>query len=233
MADTTLKDAIETMQKTLSTLATKSDLQSLKSEIGKVRDDIESFCKKTDDRVSKVFDIEQKFDQLANENTRLREQKEKLKDRLVQAESDLNDLEQYGRRQNIKIYNLKELENESAKDTTRRACKVLTDILKVETKPENIEACHRIPASTAPTKDGKSRIKPIIVRFKDRSHRDEILKNKSKCKGQEFSVSEDLTRANGALCKAAFDHPNCKASWSSNGKVKARLKELEFQLVLT
>ena len=166
-ADSTLKEAIVSIQTTLSTLATKSDLQSLRTDINKMRDEIDQFCKTSDERIAKVeskmFDIEQNFDSLSNENVQLREQNLKLSERLLQAEGDLNELEQYGRRQNLKIYNLKESTNETVQETTRKACEVLTNTLKIETKPEHIVACHRIPASTNPTKDGKARVKPIIV----------------------------------------------------------------------
>ena len=163
------------------------------------------------------------MDKVLEENRCLKEENDKLIQRVFQTERGLNDLEQYGRRSNLKIFNLPEEANETAQKTTEKVCEIITNTVGVETTIEHIEACHRLPVSSEPRRDGKPKIKPIIVRFKERRHRDEIFQNKAKCKGKGYSLGEDLTRENASRCQAAHNHSSCKSSWSINGKIWARL----------
>ena len=61
----------------------------------------------------------------------------------------------------------------------------------------------------------------MIVRFKDRSQRYEILRNRAKLKRSGRSIAEDMTRDNVTLMRQA-EESNCFQSvWFTNGKVKA------------
>ena len=70
--------------------------------------------------------------------------------------------------------------------------------------------------------DGRNR--PIIVRFLDRRQRDRVLDNRRKLKGKRVAISEDLTAANYSLERAAYKHSATAATWTSKGKVFAKLK---------
>ena len=132
---------------------------------------------------------------------------------------------------NIKVFNLKEDANESAQDTTLKVCEIFTNTIGIDITPDQIEACHRLPVSNEPRRDGKPKVKPVIVRFKSRQQRDNIFQKKAKCKGKGFSIGEDLTRENARRCQAAHNHPACKSSWSTNGRIWAKLnndKKLEI-----
>ena len=227
LADMSLKETVESMQKILVTLATKSDFDNLVGEIEKIRNEIGQFSRGINERIdkveAKVFDIEQNLDRVIGENNSLREENEKLNQRIFEAERGLNDLEQYGRRVNLKVFNLKEDSNESTQDTTRKVCDMITNTIGITTTPEHIEACHRLPVSNEPRRDGKAKIKPIIIRFKSRQQRDKIFQNKAKCKGKGYSIGEDLTRENARRCQAAHNHHFCKSSWSVNGRIWAKL----------
>lgn len=227
MSEKALKDAVESMQRTLDTLPTKSDFDTLVGELDKIRNEIGQFSKGVDERIekveSRVHDVEQKIDMVLEENKQLKTDNEQLRQQVFNAEKGLNDLEQYGRRINLKVFNLKEEENETANSITLKVCNKITNIVGVKTTPEQIEACHRLPVSNTPRRDGKQKIKPIIIRFKDRRQRDNIFQNKSKCKNQGFSIGEDLTRENARRCQDAHNHAACKSSWSMNGKIWAKL----------
>ena len=66
----------------------------------------------------------------------------------------------------------------------------------------------------------------IIVRFKFRGKRDQIIKQRSnlKKKNSKVSISEDLTRYNMNVCNLAYKHPNVESTWSVNGKIFCKLK---------
>ena len=67
---------------------------------------------------------------------------------------------------------------------------------------------------------------PIIVRFKFRGVRDDILRQRKnlKQKNSKVSISEDLTRYNMQVCNAAYKHPSTDNSWSVAGKIFAKFK---------
>ena len=51
-----------------------------------------------------------------------------------------------------------------------------------------------------------------------------MLADRKKLKGKRVSVDEDLTPANDKLARDAYKHSSTIASWSSHGKVFAKLK---------
>ena len=146
MTDKDMREAVESMQRTLDTLTTKSDFDNLVGELEKIRNEIGLFSRGVDERIekveSRVHDVELKLDQICEENKRLKEENENLRQQVSETEKGLNDLEQYGRRMNLKMFGLKEDANETAQDTTRKVCEKITNIIGIETKPEQIEACH-------------------------------------------------------------------------------------------
>ena len=67
---------------------------------------------------------------------------------------------------------------------------------------------------------------PIIVRFKFRGIRDNILLQRKNLKKNKsaVSISEDLTRYNLNVCNLAYKHPLTENSWSVAGKIWAKFK---------
>lgn len=236
-----VEENIKYMKSMLANVATNDSIQTLKSELqSHVKKEIDRVCdsfdksfieykqevqKRLDHFESRVFEAEKKIDTFAKDNRLLKEENEKLKDRLFVVERGLNDTEQYGRRWNLRVFNVEETPSETAREATEKVCAIFTDKLKVKTDLSMIEACHRTGDLSKAKKDKKCR--PIIVRFKDRGHRDEILKNRKNLKGQGVSVGEDLTRYTADLCKAAFKHKSVYASWTHNGNLLVKLGQNE------
>ena len=227
-----LKAMIIEMQKQLGNLATKDDVNKIREECDKVYQRLDVFSKKFDDTIEKfegrLFNVEQRIDTVIQDNLQLRADNVVLNDRLKKQERELNDLQQYSRRKNLRIFNLKQDTNETAEQLEEKVCDLFTNTIGVDTKPDMLDACHRVPWSAsgpAPTfKDGKRRPQDIIVQFKTRKDRDAVLKDRSKCAKKGHSVGEDLTIQNAKLCKAAYKHSGVMSSWSSNGRIKAKLK---------
>ena len=225
-----LKVIILGMQKTLANVATKEDINKVSGECNRVYERLDALTKRVDDSISKfegrLFDVEKKMDGLIEENQTLRAANAELYDKLDKQQRDLNDLQQYSRRRNLRIFNLKETNNETADDTEKLVCKTISDVLKIKTTPDIVDACHRVPWSGDPPKfkDGKTRPRDIIIQFKSRKDRDLIFSVKKRCKDQGFSLGEDLTAVNAKLCMAVHKHHGFQASWSSSGKIKGKLK---------
>jgi hypothetical protein len=224
-----VEDTLKAMQRSLQALATKDDIKELRdgvrSEMVKVRDELEKVSEAMKERCeqleSRLFDVEQTLDKVLEENQNLKKENEELKETMTKTRSDLNDLEQYGRRWNLRLFNVNEKQGETVDDAVRKACMVFTDLIGVPTTADDLEACHRVGRVGEPErKKGRA----ILVRFKNRALRDKILANRKNLKGKKVSVGEDLTQENARLSNAAFKHSASMQSWTVNGKVFAKLK---------
>ena len=227
----TLKQMILGMQQTLSNLATKDDVEQVRKDCNKVFQRVDELSKKVEDSIgkfeSRIHDVEVTMDKIVQENIQLKQTNVELNDKLSKQEQDINDLQQYSRRRNLRVFNMKKEANEiSSIDTEKKVCDAFTSILGVDTNPDMVEACHRVPWSGNPPKfkDGKTRPEDIIIQFKSRKDRDRVFASKSKCKDQGFSIGEDLTAVNAKLCQAVHKHSAFMSSWSTGGKIRGKLK---------
>ena len=248
-----LKNSMEAMKKQMYQLSTKEDVtvlsDSVTGEMNKMRFEIQELKRDMKSEIEKLesrfFDVEQKLDIISAENKRLKEDNDTLNQRILKTEERINDMEQYSRRVNLRVFQLEDDPNETSYQTAEKVCKILSDVIGVPTTPDCLEACHCLPLSNAQvqaaaasgtaqpqsqegdggqdsSKSGPPR-RVVIVKFKSRAQRDAILRNKKKAKNQGFSVGEDLTRINAALSREAFKHKACKSSWTVEGKVFALL----------
>ena len=138
--------------------------------------------------------------------------------------SKLDDLEQYGRRENIRIHNV--AESTSAKDDGEDVLFKVADALKIELAEYDIQRVHRIGIKTT-SRNAKPR--PVIVQFVSYQKRNEFLCEKSKLKksmhfGNAF-IAEDFTPLRSKLLryvkkkKCDNDFVLCH---SYNGKIRMK-----------
>lgn len=166
----------------------------------------ETFHNIIGDAVSKAVDG--KVNKMELEIKELEENNEKL-------ENKLNDLEQYGRRNNIRIYGInkgrsKKIEtNELEKEVVRQ----LNEKTGCALVNHQIEACHYLDKSQ----------NQVIVRFVSRKTRDEVFYRKKGFRGTKVSVTEDLTSKNYHLLKECQNHFDKKFLWTKYGMVKLNL----------
>lgn len=210
MDSTELQETLKTIQKRLQLVATAEDVMNLGKRLEETIVKLES----------RFFDLEQKMDVLQQEANMVKEENSLLREKLQRLECAQNDSDQYNRRWNVRIYNVQEKAGETPEDCVSQSCKVFTDLLGVKTSDKDLEAAHR----TGKPLPGRKRPRPIIVRFTDRRLRDRVIAEKRKLKGKGVTISEDLTAANYSLQKAAFTHSATLATWTSRGKVLAKLK---------
>ncbi|KAI4466569.1 l1 transposable element-related [Holotrichia oblita] len=123
-----------------------------------------------------------------------------LTEKVVQLEAELiatrsevrksvDDLEQYSRRNNLRIFGVPEEANEDTKVLVSKFCK---DKLKLNVGPELMDACHRLPAK-------EQQQRPIIVKFHDRATKANVCSRKQELRGTKFVIREDLTRTRHLL----------------------------------
>lgn len=111
----------------------------------------------------------------------------------------LDDLEQYTRRTNIRIYGIPESNVKNAdprEDTDILATNFVKEELGVDLKPEDISRSHRVGKRS-------SKLRPIIVRLSRHNKKVEILQKRRVLKQNErpYNVQEDLSQPRRDILK--------------------------------
>jgi len=125
-----------------------------------------------------------------------------------QFESRLDELEQYGRRNNVRIFGVQENDNE---DTNAIVEKVASK-MNVSLPDSAIDRSHRIGSKGAFPR-------PIIVKFTSYAYRSEVFFNKKRLKGTKITVREDLTKTRLKLLKDAAKSYSERNVWSIDGVI--------------
>ena len=114
--------------------------------------------------------------------------KNKFQDKILDAKYNNDRLEQYGRRETIRISGVPEIENED-NDTSITRGLVIETIKKIDVDVSNdmISAAHRIG------KRNSNYARQIICKFVSRQPKEQIMKNRYKAKGSDIFINEDLT----------------------------------------
>ena len=153
-----------------------------------------------------------------------------IKNNVIEYQTDINRLEQYGRRSNIEIAGipdeipLKELEG--------KVVEILTEI-DVQVDDRDIEACHRLPKG----RFGKGPAR-TIVRFVNRKNCEKIFSKKRNLKNidkKKLKLGNNNIYINHSLCRdyrriwnnarKLFNDGKITSFWVSNGTVRIALSE--------
>ena len=138
----------------------------------------------------------------------------------------INDIEQYTRRNNIRIYGVDDRNrDETAEETVGEVLKLLDRELNLSLHPRDINIAHRIGQFQ---KDGN---RVIICSFVSRINRNEVIRRRKLLKGKAQVIREDLTRKNAKLLEEVSDVSNVSSAWSDQGKIIAKLDTNDKMLV--
>ncbi|KAK4887256.1 hypothetical protein RN001_003527 [Aquatica leii] len=118
----------------------------------------------------------------------------KIAEQLKETAAAIDNLEQYGRRRNLRIFGVPENKNKSVEDTVIEVFKYK---LNIALPNYSIDVVHRLPS-----KEGKR--SSIMVRFTQMSMLNLIYNNKTKLKGTNIVIKEDLTKKRTMLMKEAL-----------------------------
>ena len=216
-----VQEVLEKVNKRLDFLATKEDVRTIQEELKTLTD---TFMHKVKELEGRVFEMEAKTDKTESQVAAVKKNEGlqnmiRQQDRVIkQNEKDINDLQQYSRRWNVRVYRVPEVQGETADDCVKKVCQIFTKDVGVATSPTDIEVAHRAG------KYSDQQARPILVRFFDRKKRDAVIGGRRKLKNKGTVIGEDLTYANYRLSTAAFKHSATLSVWSTNGKVLAKLK---------
>lgn len=158
--------------------------------------------------------------------TQLERKVTEVKSGLQKISWDMDKLEQYTRKENIKIYGIPVSENEN----TNRIAIELASQLGVKIADEDISVSHRLPPPRHHRSDGRQPPPAIIVRFTRRDKKTELMRKKKNLKGMKregwnIYINDDLTQLRGTVCRALREEKNVKNVWSNNGKILCACNE--------
>ena len=133
---------------------------------------------------------------------------------------DNDKLEQYGRRESIRIAGVPEDDNENT-DTSITRQKVIDTLKKIDVDitHESISASHRIG------KKNSRYHRNIICKFVSRQPKELVMKNRAKIKGTDIFINEDLTPLRSKLLtyiKTKVQNVNQKSVHSIGGKIACK-----------
>lgn len=157
-------------------------VENLSALIKKNADEIDALKESSEFLSSEVQDIKKDM-------TTVRTASKNHEQRIMALEENLNAMERYHRRWNLRLYGLPEQEGE---DVRQRMMDICGAVLPgaAEELHYHIDVSHRI----GPKAEGKTR--PVITRFTTRSTRDAVwraAKNNNFLKARKLSFGEDLT----------------------------------------
>nr|KAG5691579.1 hypothetical protein BaRGS_020954 [Batillaria attramentaria] len=139
------------------------------------------------------------------------------------AEKRSNELEQYGRRNNVRVFGVPEPEKETIEQCESAVLGVFNEKMGLRVVAADIEAVHRLGATKKTTMSGqqvkRDRPRPIIVRFISRKAAEDVLFNRRKLKNTRLTITEDLTKSNFVLLNMCLDTPGVDDAWSKRGKI--------------
>ncbi len=149
-----------------------------------------------------------------------------------QLEENLDDLEQYSRRNCLLLHGVKETKSE---DTTTEAINSINMHLGIDLQVKDIDRSHRLGKPKPPgTLGQRSKAGPIIIKFVSYQQRQQTYKQKRKMKGTSLLISESLTAKRMNIYRAAqhqVKEGKIKSTWTTDGKVTILTKEDRKQII--
>ena len=194
-----------------------------------------------------VFTLQIENDKMKKEIQKQKTKQDELYDELQTvrkraelAEARANELEQYGRNYNVRIFHVQEPENETIDQCEDTVLKLLHDKLGLRhIQKKDFDAVHRIGQKKNEKNENINR--SIIVRFMSRKTRNEVLANRRKLKqshGRSITIVEDLTKQNYQLFCFARDASVTQKAWTTRGTtiikaVNGKIKHIKQRCDLT
>ena len=201
------RSKMEEVTKLINTTLESFKADFLKSITELIKSEVESFlAKKTSEYEESVKIIKQHVSQLQSKQSSFDIKFEMLEKRI-------DDLEQYTRRPNLRIFGVPVSENESPRDVKSKVIDIITKN-KIEIDPNSLDRAHRIGKEKqvsvvnqdAAGNDILTNIttQPIIARFGSFYARTQVYRKRMDIKKSlKYGISFDLTKARYALLQEA------------------------------
>ena len=223
--DGTLREMIrdifqELKEEFLKSLSHRMDI--LEGKLFEKETEIDSLKKQISDLKTDIDNRKAEIEMQKSENSKLKREIDKS---VITANEKFNDLEQYGRKSNLKIDGLPEVEGyETAEMTTGVFIDKMNALIpSLDLRREDVNITHRLGIKKSRKTKGGETIIPrrAIVRLNSRIKRDHILNSRKLFIRTDIYVNEDLTQLNQLVlvCVRRKMSDEVKKSWSRNGRI--------------
>ena len=222
------------------------EIETLRAEVIEIKENQAFICNQYDS-LKAEYDKLIEVNTLQKEISNLKSQAAALKTQEIKESIKVDELEQYGRRQNLEILGVPEKEDENTNAIVLEVAKMLD----VDIMSSHISTSHRLPKKKASSRNNSGSF-PIIVRFTSRDIRNQIYANRKKARFvdlKNFSVSdtknifvnENLTPTRKQLfwkTKQEVKNNSWKYIWTHNGNIfvkkddNANITEIKNELDL-
>ena len=234
-------------------VTSKSDWLHLESEIGKLNErhdhilgSVTYLASEYDDFLNEIKRINKQNSQLMQKMKNLKQIVTKFDNQQTNTEKQLEELEQYGRRENLEIHGIPLADNEDTGKIVQNVAKAL----KVQLSKSDISTSHRLFNSNLndqhqkllnhrdqqPSAMRRNQPPPIIVRFCNRDKRNEMFSKRLKLKSvsneiypkpnaEILAIRENLTKFRKFLFSEAnkVKHALCyQFLWTRQGQILLR-----------
>ena len=224
----TLEDVKEALEEKFGPL--RKELADLRKELSENRKFLEEANKKYDDVNKRLKDFEQKTKAVTDENKILKKTVLKLEDRIKVLEENVDDLQQYSRRDCMEVRGIPYRKDES----TNKIVQDVAKLMNVDIDDKDISISHRLPVS--PRFKGARAIPPIIVKFVRRDDKERFYKARKLLKAHTSSslgytegnfifINECLSEKNREIFNLSLKFKKANHFnfiWTSNGKTFLR-----------
>ena len=174
--------------------------------------------------VQKTLDIEKNvsfvsstFDEMKAQLSSLKQQNDELKKTVNSLVQQVDTNEQHSRSECLLIHGIDENNKETPTQSKEIFAKKVSQYLGVNMDVNCIKRAHRLGMKRT---NGKPR--PIIVRLYDPELRNIIFAKKKLCKGQNFSITENLTKRRMLIKKEAESKYGANNVWTREGRIYAK-----------
>lgn len=152
---------------------------------------------------------------IRKEQDTIKKNVEEIQEKLKNLQTSLDDQEQYSRRECLRFYGVPEKESEKTDDVIRD---ISSSLLEVTLTENDIARSHRITPRGGRREEQPN---PIIVRFSTYNVRQRVYEAKTKLKGSDIFMQEDLTPIRRDLLNRARKMPNVKRVRTNDGRITA------------
>ena len=205
MSDTNMEKILEALDDLLDKKLAKQKAEFIEEVSRKFKNEI-------DELNGHIFQLQQDNDNLKQRVAYLEKERQTEKDNVASAKAHAIENDQYARRNNMVVFGI----NEQEKNPAEAIRKIIKEKIKISLKADDIEICHRLGKKTL------NKNRPVIVRFRYRDVKWEVISERKALKGTGVIFAEDMCKELQDLQKTVSGHPNVQSCWAWNGKVQAK-----------
>lgn len=175
-----------------------------------VEDKLDKILREIDTTNKGIGSLNMKFDNLFKDFQGIDRKVTEHQERIADLNKKTDSLEQYTKRNNLRIFGLAEIDREITREII---CKLVNEKLEINLNDDQIEKAYRIGIP----RGGETRT--IFVKFTTYEMKNRVYQAKKRLRGAKVTIREDLTKVRLEVLKRAIGKYGSKNVWTHDGKI--------------